>query len=421
VLGQWLNVPGNNIIPCNILVNTGDVIGVIGHRSIMPATNFNALNSYGAGLYSSNILGVPVTLNRLLYQNNILNIIPGPLAQEAGGSIGRVELYVAPPCVFPDGIITYELLDAQLQPTSYANVPGSVNLHYTVTYPNEAETVTGTVNFHNVVTDAIVYTHNFTGTKLAGQTLDAIENIPLPGNLPRGYFRVEVIFNTKNSCGNYDDWTASPSTLLLLDAGAQMCIVYPGDTDDNGVVNYADRASLNHYIHQADLRSSWLNGPTRLSVIGGMDYIAWRAQPSAPWQTPDGCYKDTDGNGVINNFDYIAIKMNWLRTHSSIPNKDRSSFSVVSFDMDQNFPNPFNPTTSIRYSVPERSMVRLVVTDMFGREVAMLANETVETGVHTVQFDAGQLASGTYITTISMVGAESGLTFNKTMKMALNK
>jgi hypothetical protein len=89
--------------------------------------------------------------------------------------------------------------------------------------------------------------------------------------------------------------------------------------------------------------------------------------------------------------------------------------------MDQNFPNPFNPTTSIRYSVPERSMVRLVVTDMFGREVAMLANETVETGVHTVQFDAGQLASGTYITTISMVGAESGLTFNKTMKMALNK
>jgi hypothetical protein len=324
-------------------------------------------------------------------------------------------------CFFPDGIITYELLDAQFQPTTYTYVPGTLNLHYTVTYPNEAETVTGTVNFYNVVTNAIVYTHNFTGNKLAGQPLDAMENIPLPGNLPTGYFRVEVMFNTKNSCGNYSDYTAPPSTLLLLPPGAQMCFVWPGDADNNGLVNYADRASLNRYIHEANLRSNWLNGPTRFSVVGGMDYLAWRAQPSAPWDTPDGCYKDTDGNGVINNFDYIAIKLNWMRTNTAIPPKDRNTFSVVSFDMDQNFPNPFNPTTSIRYSVPERSMVRLVVTDMFGREVATLANETIETGVHTVQFDAGQLASGTYIATISMMGAESGLTFNKTMKMALNK
>jgi hypothetical protein len=324
-------------------------------------------------------------------------------------------------CNFPNGIISYELLDAQLQPTTYANVPGSVNLRYTVSYPAEASTVGVTVNLHNVITDAIVYTYNFTGNKLAGQTLNATQNIPLPANLPSGYFRVEVIFNTKNSCMNYENYVAPSSTLLLLSEGAVMCFVWPGDTDDNGVVNYADRASLNTYIHDANLRSDWLNGPTRFSVGGGLDYLAWRAQPSAPWYTPDGCYKDTDGNGIINNFDYIAIKLNWLRAHTSIPSKGATSFSAVSFDMDQNFPNPFNPTTSIRYSAPERSQVRLVVTDMLGREVAALVNEAVDAGVRTVQFDAGQLPSGNYIATVTMAGLESGLTFSKTIKMALNK
>ncbi len=324
-------------------------------------------------------------------------------------------------CFFPDGVISYELLDANLQPTSFATVPGSVNLQYDVNYPDEASTVGVTVNFHNVITDAIVYTYNFTGNKAAGQNLSAIQNIPLPANVPTGYLRVEVIFNTKNSCMNYADYIAPSGTLLLLPPGAVMCIVWPGDTDNNGLVNYGDRASLNTYIHDANLQSSWLYGPTRFSVVGGMDYLAWRGQPSAPWNTPDGCYKDTDGNGIINNFDYIAIKLNWLRNNTTIPPKNGSNFSTVSFDMDQNFPNPFNPTTSIRYAAPERSQVRLVVTDMFGREIATLASETVEAGVHTAQFDAGQLASGTYIATINMVGVESGLTFNKTIKMALNK
>ncbi len=324
-------------------------------------------------------------------------------------------------CFFPDNIISYELLDAQLQPTTFANIPGSVNMHYTVSYPDEASTVGVTMNLRNVITDAIVYTHSFTANKLAGQVLDAVTNIPLPANLPTGYFKVDVTFNTKNSCMNYADFEAPKSTLLLLPPGAQMCIVWPGDVNNDDVVNYGDRAALNKYIYDANMRSSWLQGPTRYSVEGGLDYVAWKAQPSAPWQTSDGCYKDTDGNGIINNFDYIAIKLNWQKTHGIISSKQTPVFSAVSFDMDQNFPNPFNPTTSIRYAVPEQSHVRLIVTDMLGRAVATLVDGDVESGVHSVEFDAGQLPSGNYIATVMMTGIESGLTFNKTVKMALNK
>ncbi len=324
-------------------------------------------------------------------------------------------------CFFPDGTMTYELLDGNLQPTTFAQVPGILNLGYSVSFPATAAPVNITLNFHNVITDAIVFTHSFTVNKLAGQTLTGIEAIPLPPSMPTGYFRVEVIFNNHNSCDIPADYIAKDATLLLLPPGAQMCVVWPGDVDNDGLVNYADRAALNKYIYDANLRSSWLNGPTRYSVVGGFDYIEWKAQPSAPWETPEGCYMDTDGNGVINNYDYIAIKLNWLRSHGVLPPKQAHTLDAKSFDMEQNFPNPFNPSTSIRYAVPERSQVRLVVTDMLGREIATLVSESVDAGVHTAQFDAANLTSGSYVAVVSMTGLESGLTFSKTMMMTLSK
>jgi predicted acyl esterase len=72
--------------------------------------------------------------------------------------------------------------------------------------------------------------------------------------------------------------------------------------------------------------------------------------------------------------------------------------------LDQNFPNPFNPTTTLRYTVPgERSQgrgvsdVRLVVYDLLGREVAVLVNERKAPGTYQARFDARGLASGVYL------------------------
>lgn len=58
VLGEWLQVPGTGIIPASIMVEVGDRIGIIGDRCVLPATNFNAINSYSAnGPEMSTILG----------------------------------------------------------------------------------------------------------------------------------------------------------------------------------------------------------------------------------------------------------------------------------------------------------------------------------------------------------------------------
>jgi len=64
--------------------------------------------------------------------------------------------------------------------------------------------------------------------------------------------------------------------------------------------------------------------------------------------------------------------------------------------LDQNFPNPFNPATTIRFSLPERSFLNLSIYSLTGEKISELLNEVVESGSNEVLFDAASLASGVY-------------------------
>lgn len=64
--------------------------------------------------------------------------------------------------------------------------------------------------------------------------------------------------------------------------------------------------------------------------------------------------------------------------------------------MYQNFPNPLNPSTTIRYELPRSAIMRLSVYDILGREVSVLVNERKNAGSYEVKFDAAGLASGVY-------------------------
>jgi hypothetical protein len=62
-----------------------------------------------------------------------------------------------------------------------------------------------------------------------------------------------------------------------------------------------------------------------------------------------------------------------------------------------NYPNPFNPSTTIPFELAQSANVRLEVYDMLGRRVALLVNETRQAGQHTAVFESGSLPSGMYI------------------------
>ena len=72
----------------------------------------------------------------------------------------------------------------------------------------------------------------------------------------------------------------------------------------------------------------------------------------------------------------------------------------VTYELAQNFPNPFNPSTNIRFSIPESGLVKLKVYNVMGEEVATLLNEQKNAGNYEVQFDASRLASGVYFYSI---------------------
>jgi hypothetical protein len=72
-------------------------------------------------------------------------------------------------------------------------------------------------------------------------------------------------------------------------------------------------------------------------------------------------------------------------------------FLPQAFRMYQNYPNPFNPVTSIRFDIPREGDISLVVYDLLGREVGVLARGRFTPGVHTIRWDAGNLPSGVYI------------------------
>jgi len=69
----------------------------------------------------------------------------------------------------------------------------------------------------------------------------------------------------------------------------------------------------------------------------------------------------------------------------------------VTYHLSQNFPNPFNPATTIQYQLPKNGFVTLKIYDILGKEVADLVNDQKTQGRYSVNFDASRLASGVYI------------------------
>jgi hypothetical protein len=86
------------------------------------------------------------------------------------------------------------------------------------------------------------------------------------------------------------------------------------------------------------------------------------------------------------------------------------------FSLSQNNPNPFNPSTDIRYSVKENSLVTIKVYNVLGKEISTLVNENLTPGTYQVSFAGSNLSSGVYFYTLY----SNGLRMDS-KRMLLNK
>jgi predicted outer membrane repeat protein len=137
--------------------------------------------------------------------------------------------------------------------------------------------------------------------------------------------------------------------------------------------------------------------------------------------------------GEVNEGDIVFIKANgssfeeigqittdtWERIIELIPNDGTVDVNGETIPQDfvlyDNYPNPFNPVTTIEFAIPSSGQVNLKVHDAIGREITELVNEYKVPGKYNVQFNAANLSSGIYFYTLS-AGS-----FSRTKKLVLLK
>jgi endoglucanase len=123
---------------------------------------------------------------------------------------------------------------------------------------------------------------------------------------------------------------------------------------------------------------------------------------NSTWYNPQGLFdwKNIDRFEIVSEQMKLTANKLWFDDIKIInPNAVSSAENKIlpsTFELDQNFPNPFNPSTTIRYHVPLKSFVTLTLYDLLGREIAVLVNQVIEAGSQEIYFNGTNLPTGVY-------------------------
>lgn len=197
--------------------------------------------------------------------------------------------------------------------------------------------------------------------------------------------------------------------------------------------NYDVNQNLTEKIIQPWDGNSWLTGSINLFTYDENHnqieslYQIWNG---SVWMNhwKQGFTYDGNNNcieSLLQNWDFY----NWVNerkdSYAYVPvtevNEDLSF--INSYSLSNNYPNPFNPSTSIKYAVSSRQFVKLKVYDLLGNEVETLVNEEKSAGKYEINWNAANLPSGVYFYRLQAgdLSTSSGRSFVQTRKMILLK
>jgi hypothetical protein len=115
-------------------------------------------------------------------------------------------------------------------------------------------------------------------------------------------------------------------------------------------------------------------------------------------------------------FDNISLKEDLLSEFDK-----KGSEIPEDFLLYPNYPNPFNPVTTIKYALPELSYVKIEIFNVLGKNVSKLIDSQQEAGVHELKFDASNLSSGVYFYQVEFKSIKGDKSYSSVNKMLLIK
>lgn len=189
--------------------------------------------------------------------------------------------------------------------------------------------------------------------------------------------------------------TASSAPNLIIDGiriGTTWADVVPVElssfsastTGNNAILNWSTATELNNFGFEVQ-RS-----------VAGSEFVTVGFVNGNGTTTEAKTYRFVDANLISGNYSYRLKQVDYNGTfaYSEVVNVDVNA--PVQFELSQNYPNPFNPSTTINFSIPQSSNVTLKVFNTLGQEVKTLINQNMESGAHSISFDASELNSGIY-------------------------
>ncbi len=213
----------------------------------------------------------------------------------------------------------------------------------------------------------------------------------------------EIYYRTRNKLGGWSSVQNISNT-----SGTSTNPTINGPFAGLPVILWADSTGGNW-----DIKYRWM-GDANVNTYSATSGIS--SYPSFSFkQTGADAYRMyaiwTEGSGAPYEIPPVTVDI------STIPQRPLAGEGDPAYThaMVQNFPNPFNPSTTFTFTIPGDAFVSLKIFDVLGREVATLVNEVKKAGNHHVTFDASKLASGVYIYKLQ-AGA-----FSASKKMLLTK
>jgi hypothetical protein len=162
------------------------------------------------------------------------------------------------------------------------------------------------------------------------------------------------------------------------------------------------------------------------AVSNGQGFDLMNMQPSNKVATSSNFVVSTNGieqyrsNATSSPYAIVTGDTLYVGSEQKTTSVNDGGTMLAASTLQQNFPNPFNNATVIRFTLNEMSDVTITVFDVTGREVTTLVNGTKQSGTFSVGFSNNTIASGTYIYRMTARSA-SGNTTVETKKMIVMK